>query len=232
MTFSRDGIRRSLVVDELLEPWCFGDGHHVVDRDYGPVDVLGTELGRQHEALAQPVKAGFLHQLLRVLRVHHPDQFVADLELQVVIAPDVAEELPQFHFLQVDAQHLLQRRQRFVGHDVDAGGLAQVDEHGFERNVIQVNGYFLFQHLGHAAFGAFEVEQRAFFANGLAVGVRDLGRVLDPVHRVAHVFARRQTAVLVLGQQALDRGIKDRVLGVDLPDFVFQGLLAPLLADC
>ena len=61
------------------------------------VRVRRAEFRRQHEALAQPVKAGFFHQPLGVFRIHHPDQLVADLELQIIIASDVAEELAQLH---------------------------------------------------------------------------------------------------------------------------------------
>ena len=92
-----------------------------------------------------------------------------------------------------------------------------------------MDGDLLLEHLEHAAFGAFEVEQRAFLVQGLAVGLGNVRGILDAVHRVAHVLARRQAAVLLFGQQTLNRRVENRVLGVHGPDLVLQRLLAALL---
>ena len=92
-----------------------------------------------------------------------------------------------------------------------------------------MHGHFLLQHFHHVAFFAFEVEQRALLVQDLAVGIRNPGGILDAIHRIADILAGRQTAILVLGQQALNRGIEGRVLRVDFSDLVLQRLLAPLL---
>ena len=86
----RQGRRQ--VVDKLIELLNFVDGNSRAGggRCFGR--VRKSEFGGQHEALAQPVKARFLHQPLGVFRVHNPDQLVTDLELQFVVAADVAEE--------------------------------------------------------------------------------------------------------------------------------------------
>ena len=220
---------RGQVVDELIELLNFVDGNVRAGGGRCLGRVRHAEFSRQHETLAQPVKAGLLHQFLGVFRIHHPDQLVADLELQIIIAADVPQELAQFHFVQVHTQHLLQGRQRFVGYDVHSRRLAEVDQHRLERNIIQVHGHLLLQHLHHVAFLAFEVEQRAFLTNGFAVAIGYPGRLLDAVHRVPDVLARRQTAILVFGQQALNRGIKSGVLCINGSDFIFYRLLASLL---
>ena len=102
---------RGLVVDELIELLNFGDGNGRAGGSLCFGRVRSAEFSRQHEPLAQSVKAGFLHQLLGVFRIHHPNQLVADLELQIIIAADVPQELAQLHFVEVHTQHLLQGRQ-------------------------------------------------------------------------------------------------------------------------
>ena len=171
-------------------------------------DFLRTELGRQHEPFAEPVEARLLHQLLWVFSIHHPHQFVTDLELQVVIARDVPQELSQLHFVQIDAQHLLERRQRLVRHNVYARGLAEVDQRSLQWNVIQMDRYLLLEHFSHPALGAFQIEQRTLLMDGFPVRIRNVRRVLDPLHCIAHVFGRRQAPVFFLQEQALRRRIE------------------------
>ena len=70
------------------------------------------------------VEPGFLHQVFLILGIDHPHQVISHLKLQIVIAADVAEELGELDLLQVDVQHIRERRNRLVRHNIYAAGLA------------------------------------------------------------------------------------------------------------
>ena len=125
---------------------------------------------------------------------------------------------------------MLEGRQRLIGDDVDARALAEIDQNGFQGDVVQVDRDFFFQRFGHAAFGALEIEERPFLMNGLAVTVWNVGRVFDAIYRVADVLARRQPAVFLLRHDILDGRIEGGIFSLDAPDFIFQGLGAELLS--
>ena len=107
---------------------------------------------------AQPIKPRLLHQPLGILGIDDPNQFVAHLELQFIVPSDVSEKLAQSHIVQIDAEHLLERGQGLVRNDIDARALAEVEQDGFQRDIVQVNRNFLLKHLAHRAFCGIKIE--------------------------------------------------------------------------
>jgi len=83
------------------------------------------------------------------------------------------------------------------------GGLRSGDR------IVQVNGNVLVENLRHAPFSAFQIEERSLLVTGFAKSFRNVGVTFDAMHRVAHIFAGRQAAVFLFGQQARDGRIKN-----------------------
>jgi hypothetical protein len=141
------------VVDEFVDLLGFGDGGHVVGGGADLDQFGGAILGREDEAFAEPVEAGFLLDLGLVLGVDDPDQILTDLELEIVVARHEIEEFANPDAVGVEAELLGEGGEGFIGDEIDAFGRTDIEDERFERDVVQVHRDFLVEDLGHAPLG-------------------------------------------------------------------------------
>ena len=94
---------RRLVVDEFLELLNFGDGRCTGGGGGCFGGIRRAECRGEHKAFAQAVKPGLLHQPFGVLSIDDPNEFITNLELQIIVTSDITEKFAQFHISQVDA---------------------------------------------------------------------------------------------------------------------------------
>lgn len=215
------------VIDEGIELHLLGDGG---DRTGFGVELagfregFGSEHGWEEEAFSEAVEAGFLVEFGGVFGIDDPDEVIPDLELEVHITGDVIEEFAEADAVEVHAEGFFEGFEAFIGDEVDAVGLADVEDDGFEGGVIELDGDFLIEDLLHAALLGGEVEEGAFHVIGTAEGGWDVGGGLDLVEGVTDVFTWWEAAVFLFEEEFGDGGVEDGVTGVDFADSGFEVL--------